>query len=118
MHPIWLWVGLIDIWDLHRSVRVNVMFVTSSLSAILQTLKPGMTKPEVLQCPDGHYCRVIYGLGPYIADYPEQVWLTGVVSGWCGWYVGCLYMPSHSSHFFRCTANAKDLDKGGIRQTC
>jgi len=42
-----------------------------------------MTVPAVMLCPDGHFRRVIYGLGPYIADYPEQVLLTGVVQGWC-----------------------------------
>src|SRR4051812_22806663 len=55
----------------------------SSLSTILQSLKPGMTKPEVTLCSDGHYRRAIYGLGPYIADYPEQVLLAGIVQGWC-----------------------------------
>ncbi|KAG1837337.1 hypothetical protein DFJ58DRAFT_846544 [Suillus subalutaceus] len=34
-----------------------------------------MTKPEVVRFGDGHYRRVIYGLGPYIADYEEQVLL-------------------------------------------
>jgi len=57
-----------------------------SLRAILSSLEPGMTEPEVLQCPDGHFRRVIYGLGPYIADYPEQVLLTCVVQGWCPKY--------------------------------
>ena len=28
-----------------------------------------------------------YGLGPYIADYPKQVLLSGVVQGWCPKYV-------------------------------
>jgi hypothetical protein len=46
-----------------------------------------MTQPEVVKCPDGHFRRVIYGLGPYIADYPEQVWLAGIVQGWCPKYV-------------------------------
>ncbi|THH19453.1 hypothetical protein EUX98_g8777 [Antrodiella citrinella] len=55
----------------------------SSLSTILQPLKAGMTNPEVTRCPDGHFRRVIYGLGPYIADYPEQVLAACVVSGWC-----------------------------------
>jgi hypothetical protein len=32
-----------------------------------------MTKPEVVRCPDGHWRRAVYQLGPYIADYPEQV---------------------------------------------
>ncbi|KAL6298134.1 hypothetical protein BKA93DRAFT_754399 [Sparassis latifolia] len=47
----------------------------SSLSKILQPLKPSMTTPEVTCCADGHFRRVIYGLGPYIADYPEQALL-------------------------------------------
>ncbi|KAG2123897.1 hypothetical protein BD769DRAFT_1388978 [Suillus cothurnatus] len=43
---------------------------------ILQILKPGMTKPEVVCFGDSHFCCVIYGLGPYIADYEEQVFST------------------------------------------
>lgn len=59
----------------------------SSLSKILETLKPGMTTPEVLRCFDGHFRRVIYSLGPYIADYPEQALLACIVQGWCARYV-------------------------------
>ncbi|KAF7967364.1 hypothetical protein HWV62_34649 [Athelia sp. TMB] len=55
----------------------------SSLTKIMESLKQGMTTPEVLLCPDGHYRRVIYGLGPYIADYPEQALLACIVQGWC-----------------------------------
>ncbi|KAH8106722.1 hypothetical protein BXZ70DRAFT_1069328 [Cristinia sonorae] len=55
----------------------------SSISTILQPLRSAMTTPEVAKCPDGHYRRVIYGLGPYIADYPEQVLAACVVQGWC-----------------------------------
>ncbi|KAH8071048.1 hypothetical protein BXZ70DRAFT_1058347 [Cristinia sonorae] len=55
----------------------------SSISTILQPLRAGMSKPEVARCPDGHFRRVIYGLGPYIADYPEQVLAACVVQGWC-----------------------------------
>nr|GAT47351.1 predicted protein [Mycena chlorophos] len=55
---------------------------------------PGMTKWEVMLFPDGHFRRVIFGLGPYIADYPEQVLLACVVQGWCP----------------RCTAKRTDLD--------
>ncbi|KAI5822540.1 hypothetical protein K523DRAFT_421984 [Schizophyllum commune Tattone D] len=65
-----------------------------SLAHILRTLKPAMSSPEVTRCPDGHLRRVIYGLGPYIADYPEQVLLACVGQGWC-----C-----------RCTACADNLD--------
>jgi hypothetical protein len=55
----------------------------SSLACVFNPLKPGMTAPDVVKCPDGHLRRAIYGLGPYIADYPEQVWLTAIVQGWC-----------------------------------
>ncbi|TRM64435.1 hypothetical protein BD626DRAFT_430192 [Schizophyllum amplum] len=68
----------------------------SSLSAVLQPLKEGMTRPQVVRCCDGHWRRAIYGLGPYIADYPEQVLLSGIVQGWCP----------------RCTALPDDLDGG------
>ncbi|KAF8814419.1 hypothetical protein BYT27DRAFT_7219856 [Phlegmacium glaucopus] len=57
-------------------------------------LKPWMEKPRITRCGDGHYRRVIYGLGPYIADYPEQCLLACVVSGWCP----------------RCTAPVTNLD--------
>jgi Plavaka transposase len=59
----------------------------ASLARVFEPLKAGMTQPEVVKCPDGHFRRVIYGLGPYIADYPEQVWLAGIVQGWCPKYV-------------------------------
>ena len=59
----------------------------SSLSAIFQSLKSQMTTPQVMRCPDGHFRHVIYGLGPYIADYPEQALLSCVVQGWCTKYV-------------------------------
>ncbi|KAF7372792.1 hypothetical protein MSAN_00485000 [Mycena sanguinolenta] len=55
----------------------------SSLALIYQPLKPFMETPEVARCPDGHWRRVIYGIGPYIADYPEQVWLAAIVQNWC-----------------------------------
>jgi hypothetical protein len=59
----------------------------SSLGAILEPLRHGMTIPEVTRCPDGHFRRVIYGIGPYIADYPEQALLACTVQGWCPKYV-------------------------------
>ncbi|KAJ7440651.1 hypothetical protein B0H11DRAFT_2292790 [Mycena galericulata] len=66
----------------------------ASLAAILSTLKAGMTKPVVRRCPDGHFRRVIYDFGPFIADYPEQVMLAGIVQNWCA----------------KCTALSTDLD--------
>ena len=55
----------------------------SSLAKMLESLKPGMTIPEIVRFPDGHFRKVIYGLGPYIADYPEQALLACIVQGWC-----------------------------------
>ncbi|KAI0310525.1 hypothetical protein OF83DRAFT_1035662, partial [Amylostereum chailletii] len=55
-----------------------------------------MTVPDIVMCPDGHYRRAIYGFGPYIADYPEQVLLSCVVQNWCP----------------RCTAPPNNLDGG------
>lgn len=55
----------------------------ASLRTILEPLHAGMTVPEIVRCADGHLCRLIYGLGPYIADYPEQVLLACIVQGWC-----------------------------------
>ncbi|KAF8952643.1 hypothetical protein BDZ97DRAFT_1681013 [Flammula alnicola] len=73
----------------------------SSIEAILQSLKPGMTTPVVRRCPDGHFRRVIYDLAAYIADYPEQVYLAGVVQNWCP----------------KCTATQDNLDGPGGRRT-
>ncbi|KAG2336783.1 hypothetical protein BDR05DRAFT_978706 [Suillus weaverae] len=55
----------------------------SSLSFILKNLRPAMMKPEVAQFRDGHYQCVIYGLGPYIVDYEEQVLLACILQNWC-----------------------------------
>lgn len=55
----------------------------SSLAKILESLGPFMTEPEIVRCADGYFRRVIYGLGPYIADYPEQALLACIVQGWC-----------------------------------
>jgi Plavaka transposase len=64
----------------------------SSLARVLESLKPGMTKPEVVRCADDHFRRVIYGLGPYIADYPEQALLACIVQGWCAKFVSLLQL--------------------------
>lgn len=53
------------------------------LELIFSPLKPYMESPKILRCPDGHFRRGIFSLGPNIDDYPEQVWLTGIVQGWC-----------------------------------
>ena len=65
----------------------------TSLARILRSLRPGMETPEIIRCGDGHYRKIFYGLGPYIADYPEQALVCCIVQGWCPTYV-CIY---HSS---------------------
>jgi hypothetical protein len=67
--------------DAYRNFQRQLLH--TSLAKILDSLKPGMTTPEVVRCPDGHFRRAIYGLGPYIADYPEQCLLACTVQGWC-----------------------------------
>ena len=64
-------------------------------------------------CPDGRYRRAVYLLGPYIADYPEQVILAGVVSGWC---VRCVSPPTYArpvSHlrYRSCASSPTNLDQ-------
>ncbi|KAH9159540.1 hypothetical protein EDB89DRAFT_2117724 [Lactarius sanguifluus] len=72
----------------------------SCLELVFMPLKPYMMKPRVMRCPDGHFRHTIFGLGPYIADYPEQVWLAGIVSTWCP----------------KCDAVPTDLDGPGSHQ--
>ena len=55
----------------------------ASIAAVLRLLLPGMSAPVIRRCPDGHFWWVIYDLVAFIADYPEQVLLTGIVQGWC-----------------------------------
>ncbi|KAK0191768.1 hypothetical protein F5146DRAFT_981835 [Armillaria mellea] len=73
----------------------------ASLNYILQSLRPGMTTPEIIRYGDGHYRRTIFGLGPYIGDYPEQVLLACVVQGWCA----------------KCTGHQGDLDGEASRRS-
>ena len=83
----------------------------SSLTHILLPLQPFMEKPRVTRCGDGHFRRVIYGLGPYIADYPEQALLACIVSGWCPKYVFCVFSQiCFMLIYYRCTAVATNLD--------
>ncbi|KAJ6494335.1 hypothetical protein C8R45DRAFT_1135098 [Mycena sanguinolenta] len=71
----------------------------ASLALVFQPLKKYMETPDVVKCPDGHFRRVIYGIGPYIADYPEQVWLAAIVQNWCP----------------KCEAHPDHLDAPGAR---
>ncbi|KAI5980898.1 hypothetical protein EDD15DRAFT_2204812 [Pisolithus albus] len=81
--------------------RFKKQLFHAAMSRILSPLKSGMTVPRVMKCPDGHFRRAIFGIGPYIADYPEQVLVSGIVQNWCG----------------RCVASPDNLDAGGPPRT-
>ena len=55
----------------------------TAIAHILSPLRSAISTPIVIKCPDRHYRRAVFQLGPFIADYPEQVCLAGIVSGWC-----------------------------------
>ena len=81
------------------------------LERIFEPLKPFMTTPKVVKCPDAHFRQAIFGLGPYIADYPEQVYLSSTVQNWCATYIFILAILLTLSHWCNsCDAPARDLD--------
>ncbi|KAH9996976.1 hypothetical protein BJV74DRAFT_794985 [Russula compacta] len=84
-HPVYMSPGnLTNIAQrAHGNALLPIAFLPIPKTQVFQLLKAGMTTPEVVRCPDGHFRRAIYGLGPYIADYPKQVWLAAIVQGWC-----------------------------------
>ncbi|KAF8256689.1 hypothetical protein EI94DRAFT_1774920 [Lactarius quietus] len=47
-------------------IFVHQLFHTC-LGLIFVPLKPYMTMPRVMKCPDGHFRHIIFGVGPYIA---------------------------------------------------
>lgn len=67
--------------DLFRDFRRRLFH--GSLVVINNPLKPYMTKWDIVRCADHHFRRAIYGIGPHIADYPEQSSAAGTVYGWC-----------------------------------
>ncbi|ESK82484.1 hypothetical protein Moror_8528 [Moniliophthora roreri MCA 2997] len=64
-------------------LKFHYQLFHSSIAAIFQSLEPAMNTPIIVKCLDRHFCRAVFGLGPYIADYPEQTLLSCVVQGWC-----------------------------------
>ena len=70
-----------------------------------------METPEIACCGDGHFRRLIFGIGPYIADYPEQALVTCIVQSWCPMYVSLLSFSVIAQIVLSsCTANRNDLD--------
>ena len=74
-------------WQKHCSKPAFLIFCHqlyhTCFAKIFQPLKAGMTSPKTICCPDGHWQHMIYGLRPYIANYPKQVFLAGIVQNWC-----------------------------------
>ncbi|KAG0695118.1 hypothetical protein DFH29DRAFT_985021 [Suillus ampliporus] len=106
-HPLYLSIGNPHngVQHAHRNVVTPIGFLAipkgtcqcyilyhASISAILQPLKPGMETPLIWRCPDGHYQQVIYNLAAYIADYPKQLMVAGIVQNWC---TKCTALPEH-----------------------
>jgi hypothetical protein len=58
-----------------------------AIANILLPVKPFMTTPDIVRCPDQHFRRVLYGLGPHISDYPEQAMASWILLNWCPTYV-------------------------------
>ena len=85
---------------------------------ILEPIRPYMTSPKIIYCPDGHYCQAIFSLGPYIADYPEQCLLASIVQGWCPMYAKLYSSCLHTSDIlcFRYNAPLCDMDSGWFIQ--
>ncbi|KAH9916112.1 uncharacterized protein BXZ73DRAFT_92536 [Epithele typhae] len=61
-----------------------------AIERILAPLRPHMEVPLPLRCPDGHWRGALFELGPFLVDYPEQVYVARIVQGWCP---KCLAFP-------------------------
>ena len=87
------------------------------LTKVFQPLKAGMTSPKTIHCPDGHWQCAIYSLGLYIANYPEQVFLAGIVQNWCPKNMLiqalCSFHLSLTLADHRCKAKPENLDALG-----
>jgi len=105
-------LGFLAIPKANHEFRDEVAFrkfrrqiLQSLLAKILETLKPGMTTPEVVRFADDHFRKVMYRLGPYFADYLEQALLACTVQGWCP----ICTAPSSDKHGRRSKAHTETL---------
>lgn len=57
--------------------------IHDTLTVIMECFGEHFETPEVVLCSDDHFRHAVYGIGPYIADYQEQVLIAAVVSNWC-----------------------------------
>jgi hypothetical protein len=83
-----------------------------SITNILLPVKPFMTTPDIVQCPDRYFRRVLYGLGPHISDYPEQAMAAWILLNWCATYVKFLHclLSRLAKISHRCHAHPRSLD--------
>jgi hypothetical protein len=70
-----------------RTFRRQLFHTSLAKIFIFSSLHSVMEEPEIVQCPDHNYRRAIWGFGPYIGDYLEQILLACIVMGWCARYV-------------------------------
>jgi hypothetical protein len=100
-------------------LRFRKQLYHACLARIFEPLRQFMEKPDIIMCPDGHFRRAIYSIGPFIADYPEQVWLTGIVQNWCPKYgsITLLLLLIDVMILFRCYALPSEFDREGPLRT-
>lgn len=81
------------------------------LKIILCKLGRYIAEWDLARCANNHFHCVVYGTGPYITDYPEQVLVAEIAYSWCPTYINLpvwtLIILSHSSS---CDANPTNLD--------
>ncbi|KAI9568079.1 hypothetical protein HD554DRAFT_2022977, partial [Boletus coccyginus] len=76
----------ISLENIHNNIHRSHSGTVSVLAFLaISKIKQVIITPRVTRCVNGHFCYIIYGLGPYIADYPKQAMLTYIVQGWCAW---------------------------------
>ncbi|KAF8130555.1 hypothetical protein EV363DRAFT_1399062 [Boletus edulis] len=85
-YPLYLSVG-----NLHNTAhRAHKNGIT--LIAFLAMPQSKSAASTLMRFSDGYFRRVIFSLGPYIADYEEQVLLACIVRNWC---VKCMARNKH-----------------------
>ncbi|KAG1871740.1 hypothetical protein DFJ58DRAFT_713741 [Suillus subalutaceus] len=92
-YPLYASIGNVqnNVRCAHRNAVTVVGFLAIPKTVKQYSEDTFMTVPEVVRFGDGHFRRVIYGLGPYITDYLEQVVLSCIISNWC---TKCFALPA------------------------
>ena len=84
MYPVLTFaIGARKDTDTEEFRRFKRTLIHGSITNILLPIKPFMTTPDIVLCPDQYFRRVLYGLGPHIADYPEQAMIVWILLNWC-----------------------------------